>query len=361
MMRRDPVADRFDRERTSQRANAVRERLAVSAVVGRVVALKKSGTEFAGLCPFHDEKTPSFTVNDRKQFFHCFGCGQHGDVIGFVIRRQGLGFREALELLESQGGLRHLQAARPAPPAPKAEQREDLDKAQRIAALWAECRWDPTIARYLMGRAIVPPSTYGGCDAHVNDGWPADLLFHPALWHGLEKRRLPAMVAAMRPVPGGPIVALHRTYLRIEGAKVVKAGTESDKRMFGNIAGAAIWLSPVADRMVVGEGIETSLSAMQLFRRAGWAAGSAAALKSVDPPFEADDIIVAADWNAKNRTGERWAFKARAKWGIGRTVAVKVPDLRERPKADFNDVAQLLAVAPRHSAPPSRRLQVISP
>jgi hypothetical protein len=113
-MKTDSMAARYDRESWARRANAVRERLAVSMVVGRVVALKKAGAEQVGLCPFHDEKTPSFTVNDRKQFYHCFGCGQHGDAIAFVMARQGLAFPAAVELLEAEGGLRHLQAARPA-------------------------------------------------------------------------------------------------------------------------------------------------------------------------------------------------------------------------------------------------------
>src|SRR5215510_12183524 len=109
----------------------LRARLSLSEVVGRKVSLKrKSGVEWSGLCPFHNEKTPSFTVNDKKAFYHCFGCGEHGDALAFVMRRQGIEFKAAVELLESENGLRHLQAARPAPPEPKAPQREDASKAE---------------------------------------------------------------------------------------------------------------------------------------------------------------------------------------------------------------------------------------
>ena len=70
---------------TPEFLDELRGRLTLSDLVGRRVALKRAGREFTGLCPFHNEKTPSFTVNDRKGFFHCFGCGAHGDAIGFVM------------------------------------------------------------------------------------------------------------------------------------------------------------------------------------------------------------------------------------------------------------------------------------
>src|ERR1700752_4134668 len=69
----------------------LRARVRLSDVVGRKVPLKRrSGAEYAGLCPFHNEKTPSFTVNDKKGFYHCFGCGEHGDAVGFVMKTEGL-------------------------------------------------------------------------------------------------------------------------------------------------------------------------------------------------------------------------------------------------------------------------------
>jgi DNA primase len=73
--------------------------------VARHVRLTKRGGEYTGLCPFHHEKTPSFTVSDDKGFFHCFGCGAHGDVIGFVMRTEGLRFPEAVEKLAQHAGL----------------------------------------------------------------------------------------------------------------------------------------------------------------------------------------------------------------------------------------------------------------
>ncbi|MBF0156860.1 MAG: DNA primase [Magnetococcales bacterium] len=83
----------------------VRTRVDLLELVGRSVALKKSGSNWTGLCPFHTEKTPSFSVNPEKGFFKCFGCGAGGDVFAFVMRRQGLAFHEAVSSLAGQAGL----------------------------------------------------------------------------------------------------------------------------------------------------------------------------------------------------------------------------------------------------------------
>ncbi|MCH8685500.1 DNA primase [Pedomonas mirosovicensis] len=83
----------------------IRARVAVSAVVGRKVKLQRAGREWKGCCPFHNEKTPSFYVNDEKAFYHCFGCGAHGDVIRFLCEAEGRTFPEAVEQLANEAGL----------------------------------------------------------------------------------------------------------------------------------------------------------------------------------------------------------------------------------------------------------------
>src|SRR3546814_1502573 len=77
----------------------LRNRLTLSAVVGRRVKLVKRGREHSGLWPFHNEKTPSFTVSDDKGFYHCFGCGAHGSAIDSVMNSEGLSFTETVERL----------------------------------------------------------------------------------------------------------------------------------------------------------------------------------------------------------------------------------------------------------------------
>ena len=85
--------------------NDLIDRLDIVDVVGSRVTLKKTGKNYSGLCPFHDEKTPSFTVSPDKQFFHCFGCQKSGTALGFVMEYDRLDFVEAVEALASQLGL----------------------------------------------------------------------------------------------------------------------------------------------------------------------------------------------------------------------------------------------------------------
>ena len=79
-------------------------RLDIVDVVERYVPLKKAGANFVACCPFHSEKSPSFTVSQTKQFYHCFGCGAHGTAIGFVMEHAGMGYVDAIgELARSMG------------------------------------------------------------------------------------------------------------------------------------------------------------------------------------------------------------------------------------------------------------------
>ena len=83
----------------------IKSKLPVLDVVGETVTLKRAGTVHKGLCPFHAEKTPSFIVTPDRETWHCFGCGEHGDIFTFVMRRDGLDFREALERLAERAGV----------------------------------------------------------------------------------------------------------------------------------------------------------------------------------------------------------------------------------------------------------------
>ena len=83
----------------------LRERITLSEFIGKRVKVQRAGREFKACCPFHNEKTPSFTINDQKGFYHCFGCGAHGDVLGFTMQYDNLDFIDAVEKLAAEAGL----------------------------------------------------------------------------------------------------------------------------------------------------------------------------------------------------------------------------------------------------------------
>jgi DNA primase len=126
----------------------LRARLTLSSVVGRRVKLVRAGREYKACCPFHNEKSASFYVNDDKNFFHCFGCGAHGDVIGFSMKIDNLGFVDAVEKLAGEAGL---EVPRVSPQA-----REEAERAKTLAgAVEAACVWFQTKLRQPEGRAAL--------------------------------------------------------------------------------------------------------------------------------------------------------------------------------------------------------------
>ncbi|MCB1604704.1 MAG: DNA primase, partial [Xanthomonadales bacterium] len=85
--------------------NQVLDRIDIIDVIAPRVSLKKAGKDYQALCPFHTENTPSFTVSQHKQFYHCFGCGKHGSAIRFLMDFEGMEFVDAVETLAQSAGL----------------------------------------------------------------------------------------------------------------------------------------------------------------------------------------------------------------------------------------------------------------
>ncbi|WP_439545697.1 DNA primase [Sandarakinorhabdus sp.] len=136
----------------------LRARVPVSGVVGRRVKLTRAGREMKGCCPFHNEKTPSFYVNDDKGFYHCFGCGVHGDVIRFLTDNMGLPFMEAVKQLAAEAGL-EVPAASPEA-REKARVADSLAELTERAGKWfqAQLAGDAgAAARAYLDRRGVPP------------------------------------------------------------------------------------------------------------------------------------------------------------------------------------------------------------
>ena len=90
---------------SDSKINQILESSNIVDIIGEYVDLKRAGSSFKGLCPFHNEKTPSFTVDEKKQLFHCFGCGAGGDVVSFIMQKEGLSYPESLKYLADKAGI----------------------------------------------------------------------------------------------------------------------------------------------------------------------------------------------------------------------------------------------------------------
>jgi len=148
-------------------------RVDIVDVVGRSVRLKKSGANFLGLCPFHGEKTPSFTVSPAKQFYHCFGCGAHGSAIGFLMEHGGLGYVEAIEELARSIGV---EVPREGGDGGERRSPALLSLLEQAARFYRQRLKDaPPAIDYLVGRGLK-----GTTAARFALGYA------PAQWRGLE-------------------------------------------------------------------------------------------------------------------------------------------------------------------------------
>lgn len=254
-------------------------RVSVSSLVARSVRLSKAGREFKGLCPFHEESTPSFTVNDAKGFYHCFGCGAHGDQVSWLMRHDGLSFLDAAAVLVAEAGLAAMPegVARSAAP----ERREgvrapsegpefvpSIEVARFIWRLRPVPAWRTAVETWLTVRGVHP-----GSDSPVLE----QLRFHARVptgaWPvGAQPRRFgPAMIATIEApilvgacVIGFAPIGLHVTYLSADGR------TKVGRKMFGGTSGGGVLLGDWdgdagcvgAGRLAVAEGIETTLAFM---------------------------------------------------------------------------------------------------
>ncbi len=131
-------------------------RVDIVDVVSRYVTLKKGGANFQGLCPFHTEKSPSFTVSPAKQFYHCFGCGAHGNAIGFLMAYGGMGYVDSVKDLAAGAGMTVPEAQRTPQEAERRERETDLyavmDRAMEFYR--AQLKDSPKAVAYLKGRGL---------------------------------------------------------------------------------------------------------------------------------------------------------------------------------------------------------------
>jgi len=134
----------------------LRQRLSIVDVVGRRVPLVKKGQNYWGCCPFHNEKTASFSVNEQKGFYHCFGCGEHGDIISFVMKSQNMGYIDAIKELATQAGLK-LPDYKPKTPEQQAREISYFEIMESAAKTFSEKLYDETgraALEYIRGRGF---------------------------------------------------------------------------------------------------------------------------------------------------------------------------------------------------------------
>ncbi|EQB33533.1 hypothetical protein M529_03760 [Sphingobium ummariense RL-3] len=285
----------------------------MSHIVGRHVKLRKAGHEYVGLCPFHDENTPSFRVNDAKGLFHCFGCGAGGDVIDFLTHVEGLNFVEAVRALLDEDGLPEVaQRDRAA-----AERREREDRAAAILAAQAEWHGSRTIngtpaQLYLAGRGIVGemPSTvrFGRVPLWRNKKTGANGRLCPALLLGAQDR-------------AGKIVGVQHVFLTEDGQK---APMTNPKLSLGQVRGCAVRLAPPARRIILIEGPEDGLTMrMRRPRVPVWITLGTGMMPYVELPPEVEHVTLAGD---NNEPGRAAVAKAKEEYERqGRTVDTDFP------------------------------------
>ena len=188
----------------------VKDAADIVQVIGEHVELKRAGARFTGRCPFHSEKTPSFSVNPQGQFYHCFGCGEHGDVFSFVMHFHHMDFPDALKMLAQKFGVELPE--RKLSPAEQAQLRlrESLYQANEEAVLiYQQClrhpKWGKDARAYLEQRGVplefVERYRLGYAPTTEQTGW--SYLFEQLMAKGFNPEVLEQVGLAVRNDRGG--------------------------------------------------------------------------------------------------------------------------------------------------------------
>ena len=152
----------------------IKSRLNIVDIVGQYVKLQKAGSAYKANCPFHQEKTPSFNVNEERNMWHCFGCGKGGDVFAFVMEIEGLEFREALKLLAEKAGV-ELPEYRSDGRAMAETKDRGLEILELATKFYAKQLWESdrgkVILSYLHDRGLSDESIRAYAIGYAPDGW----------------------------------------------------------------------------------------------------------------------------------------------------------------------------------------------
>lgn len=312
-------------------------RTRLSELVGEHVPLKRRGREYVGLCPFHSEKTPSFTVSEDRGFYHCFGCGANGDAITWVRHWHGLDFRGAVSELAVRAGLQTGEDGQKRPLVrPMARQNTEDRQRERVERIaWARRIWRE--ARAIKGTAGEAYLRSRGIATGLRPAllMPPTLRFHEGLGHHETGTRWPVMVAGI--LSGDrKFCGIHRTYLSPDGAG--KAPVSPAKLMAGEMWGGAIRLAQAGPVLAVAEGIETGLSVLQAGRLPVWVTGSLGNMAAIALPPIVREVVLCVDADSRDPAQFERAVDKAVAFHAGQGRAVKIA--RPPQGMDFNDVLQ---------------------
>lgn len=300
----------------------LKSRHRLSDIVARHVKLRRSGREYVGLCPFHEESSASFYVNDAKGLYHCFACAASGDAIDFVREIEGKTFVETLEWL----GATDLSTGLDPAWQEREQRRETARKLASVARAheqWAAVR--PIAgtlgARYMRSRGIVGPI-------------PPDIGFAwVPLWYNRKTGRpgpaRPAVLCACRDVHGD-ITGLQRIFLDRSGNK---AAMKKPKLSLGHVRGSAVRLGPPARRIILCEGPEDGLTLWMRYPTTSvWVTLGTGSLPHVILPSVVQDVVLGGDNNIPGRAAVATAHETYT--AQGRNVRDLFPAAEFE---DFND------------------------
>ncbi len=282
-------------------AEIIKGRYSISSVIGETVRLRGRSGIFMGHCPFHNDSTPSLSVDDNKGVFHCFGCGAAGDVISYVQRMEGLSAWDAVARLD--GGDRVI-TKQPSIPWD--------DEAERIRAakdMWiaSEVIEGSPVVSYLESRAL--PADHVGMQENIR--------FARGSFDGSAKKH-PMLIAAARDVHGD-VVGVQRIFLTEEGSKIDK----DCKRTPGRGKGAAIRLAgedasvEAPEHIVICEGLEDGLSYARYYPDAVvWVAMGASNMANIVLPDSCRKVTIAHDNDETGRNAAGEMAEALVKRGL---------------------------------------------
>lgn len=293
---------------------SIRQSNPLPAIAARLVHLRQSGAEWTACCPFHPDRSPSFTIYDGGQRFHCFGCGAGGDVFDFVQRAYGLDLSGAARLLNA--GTLPQPAPSPVGEFSRTVNRKS-DRSAEAAAIWNRAApVEGTLAEaYLRWRAIPPP-------------YPAALRFLALPY--VNFGQLPCLVCAVRNV-AGQLTGIQRIWLAEDGRG--KAAVPEAKLSLGRLRGGAIRLGePVGGAVTVCEGPEDGLSLASMLGGPVWVAAGASFLPAMQFPPDVRSVLIGADNDLTGRDAADKAARAYARRGLAVRILRPLVDYK-----DFND------------------------